>query len=265
VHPLLFHLGPILIPTYGVLVAIAVLVALSCASWSARHLQLESNAIWNLGVLAIFTSLVAARLFLVALNFHDLRKYPLWLLGLAMIPNSLVAIVGVAVGVTAAFLYARKARLPLLSLVDCLAPAIAIGYALERVGCFAAGSAYGSPTNVAWAVTYRSRLAALWSGTPLEVPVHPVQLYEAGAEFLLGLVLLWRLPKRAQPGELAGYYLFATGLIHFLCQLLRGDTRGFELFGGFLTITQLFAVLMVIAGGTLLRKRDTVISGPSRR
>jgi phosphatidylglycerol---prolipoprotein diacylglyceryl transferase len=261
VHPLLFHLGPILVPTYGALVAVAVLVALSCASWSARRLQLDSNAVWNLGVLAIFTSLVASRLFLVLFNFHDLRKFPLWLLGLAMIPNSLIATLGIAVGAITAFFYARKTRLPLLPLADCLAPAIALGYSIELVGCFAAGSAYGSPTNVAWAVTYHSRLAAIWSGTPLGIPLHPVQLYEATAVFLLGSALLWRLPRREQAGEVGGFFLFVTGLTHFLCELFRGDSGRFRPFGGFMTIAQIFAVLMVLAGGLLLRKRDTVVLG----
>lgn len=250
-------------PTYGVLVAIAVLVALVCSLWAARTLKLDGNAVWNLGVIAIFTTLVSSRLFLVLLNLRDVRKYPLWLFGLAMVSNSLVAILGMAMGALAAFLYAHKRRMPLLALTDCLVPAFAFGHAIELLGCFAAGCAYGSPSSAAWAVIYRSRLAAIWSGTPLEVPLHPVQLYQAAAELLLGLILLWRLPRRAQEGELAGLWLFSAGLVHFLCELFRGDPGRLELPGGFLTATQLFSVVMVLAGGALLRKRDTVVLEPS--
>ncbi len=251
-------------PTYGVLVAIAVLVALVCALWTARKLKLDGNAVWNLGVLAIFTALVSSRLFLVLLHFRDLRKYPLWLFGLAMVSNSLVAALGIVIGAVIALLYARIRHIPLFTLADCLVPAAAFGHAIELVGCFAAGRAYGSPSSVAWAVTYQSRLAAIWSGTPLGVPLHPVQLYEAGAELLLGLILLWRLQRRGQKGELAGLWLFGAGLAHFLCELFRGDAGRVELPGGFLTVTQLFSVAMVLAGGALLCKRGTVVLEPSQ-
>ena len=258
-HPLLFHFGHVLIPSYGVLVALAVLAALVISLWTARRLKLDGNAVWNMGVLAVFTALISARLLLILVNFHDFRRYPLWLLGLAMIPNNIFAILGVVAGGIAALLYAHRARLPWLPLADCLALALAFGHAIERMGCFLAGTDFGSPATVSWAVVYRNKLAGIWSGTPLGVPLHPVQLYEAGIELILGAILLWRLPRRAQDGELAWIWLFAAGLAHFLCELFRGDTGRMELFGGFLTLTQLFAVYMVLAGGLLLRKRDTVV------
>jgi phosphatidylglycerol:prolipoprotein diacylglycerol transferase len=262
VHPLLFHLGPFLVPTYGVSVAVGVLLALLCALWSARRLGLNGNTVWNLGVLVVFVSLVASRLLLVLLNFQGLSKSPLWLFGLAMIPNSSVATLGISVGILAGFVYARRAQLPVLPLLDCLAPSLAFGYALESLGCFAAGCAYGVPSEVAWAVTYHSRLAAAWSGTPLGISLHPVQLYEALTEIFLALFLLWWMPKRKQEGELAGLWFFGAGLFHFLCELFRGDPGRAELFGGAMTATQLLMVAMVLAGGLLLRKRDTVKPSP---
>lgn len=262
-YPLLFHFGKILIPTYGVLVALAVLTALVVSLRTAPRLRLDSNSIWNLGVLAIFTALISSRLFLVLVNLPDLRRYPRWIFNLAMMPDNILAILGLAAGALAALLYARKTRLPLLPLADCLAPAVAIGHAIELFGCFLAGSAYGSPATVPWAVIYRNWLAGAWSGTPLGTPLHPVQLYEAGTELLLGCVLFWRLSRKSQDGELAGLWLFGAGFAHFLCELFRGDMGRVELPGGFLTLTQLFAVGMVLLGGLLLRKQDTVVLEPS--
>lgn len=261
-HPLLFHLGPFLVPTYGVSVAAGVLLALLCALWSARRLGLNGNAVWNLGVLVVFTSLITSRLLLFLANFQSLRHSRLWFLGLAMIPSGTMALLGIAVGALAGLAYARKSRLPLLPLLDCLAPSLAFGYALESLGCFAAGCAYGTPSEASWAVIYRSRLAAAWSGTPLGVSLHPVQIYEALAEIFIALFLLWWTPRKKQEGELAGLWLFGAGLFHFLCELFRGDPGRAQLLGGTMTVTQLLAVAMVLAGGLLLRKRDTVKPSP---
>lgn len=259
-HPLLFHFGSILIPSYGVFVALAVLLALAVSLWSASKLELDGNEVWNLGVLGVFTALVSSRIFLVLLNLKDFRQTPLWLLGLATLPNDLLLAAGLVMGVLVALLYARWRHLSLLSLADCLGPALAVGYAVERIGCFLAGSAYGVPTKLAWAVVYHSHLAEEWSGTPLGTPVHPVQLYEAVLQLLLGTFLLWRLKGKMQKGELAGLWVFGTGFVHYLCELFRGDPGRKELLGGFLTLTQVLAISMVLAGGFLLRKRDTVIS-----
>ena len=115
---------------------------------------------------------------------------------------------------------------------------------------------YGSPTTLPWGVVYRSRLAALWSGTPLGVRLHPTQLYEALLEllFFCALMLVWR---RLRPGELFGMWLFLLGLSSFFLGFLRGSVHP-EIVNGGLLPGQTFAVLLVIASGVFWWKRDRV-------
>ena len=92
--------------------------------------------------------------------------------------------------VVVAFWYIARHRMPFWTTCDVFAPGIALGHVTGRLGCFAAGCCYGKPTDVPWAVIFTNPLAAANVGTPLGIPLHPTQLYEAGAELLiLGFLL----------------------------------------------------------------------------
>ena len=103
---------------------------------------------------------------------------------------------GLILAVVVAFWYIASHRLPFWTSCDVFAPGIALGHITGRLGCLAAGCCYGKPTDVAWAITFTDPLAAANVGTPLGIPLHPTQLYEAGAELLiLGLLLLDRTSR----------------------------------------------------------------------
>jgi phosphatidylglycerol:prolipoprotein diacylglycerol transferase len=96
-----------------------------------------------------------------------------------------------------------------------------------RLGCFAAGCCYGKPTNVPWAVTFTNPAAAANVGTPLGIPLHPTQLYEAGAELLiLGIVLAMEKRGRGFPGRTFWGYMFLYAVSRFIIEFYRGDDRG---------------------------------------
>lgn len=251
-HPLLFHFGNIAIPTYGVLTAIGLLGALALLVLQARRLGLRAEKVWNLGLTAILAALFGARLLLLATHFAVFRAHPFWVLGLATIPGAWVAIGGAAIGVAAAALYALAEGLPLLRTADAAAPAIALAFALNRVGAFCAGLDWGTPTRLPWGVTYRSVVAYLWYQTPRGVALHPVQLYDAAASFAI-LVVLLLLPHR-RDGETAGAWLFLYGLCRFFVEFCRGNAQ--HVFGGALTVAQLLAVVAVVAGGVLWLRRE---------
>ena len=96
-----------------------------------------------------------------------------------------------------AFWYIAKHRLPFWTTCDVFAPGIALGHVTGRLGCLAAGCCYGKPTDVPWAIIFTNPLAAANVGTPLGIPLHPTQLYEAGAELLI-LVLLLATERRGR-------------------------------------------------------------------
>ena len=258
-YPVLFHVGSILIPAYGALAAVGVLLALWMAQRTARMAGLDGRKVWNLCVVALFAALAGSRLLLVALNWSDLRLHPMWLLGLAMIHHPLLACFGGLAAVVAAILYGLWQRLPLTTTADALAAPVALGLAFEQLGGLLAGSGYGVEAGrgiaTRWAVTYTHPLAALWSGAPLGVALHPVQAYAALGFLTLAIFLLFWLPYRRQPGDAFGLLLLGAGVAIFVTEFWR-DTEGRgALLGGALDGPQAAAVALVVIGGLVLLER----------
>lgn len=254
-HPLLFHFGHIAIPTYGVLTAVALLAGLACAVLQARRLGLRPDRMWNLGLVGVLAALIASRLLLVLANFEAFRAHPFWVLGLANIPEEWIALGGAATGALAAALYALAEGMPLLAVADAAAPALALAFAVNRLGAFCGGLGWGRPTSLPWGVMYRSFVAYLWYRVPLGVRLHPVQLYDAGASLAI-FALLTAIPAR-RPGEIAGAWLFLYGIARFFLEFFRGDEAA--LVAG-LTLPQVLAILAVIAGGALWLRRQPAAS-----
>jgi phosphatidylglycerol---prolipoprotein diacylglyceryl transferase len=251
VYPRLLQFGHIAIPTYGAFTALGLIAALTAAMHFAKRLALDANRVWNLGLIGILTILIGARLLLVIVYFSAFRSHPFWLLGLTNEPSPWIMAAAFVLGVAAAMLYAAAEDLPMLRMLDCLAPAAAIYFVINRAGAFVAGLDFGRPTMLPWSVTYTSRLAAFWYRTPLGLPLYPVQLYEAAASLAILAVLLWWLPRRRQDGEAAGAWLFLTGVASFVCSLYRGEIRS-------LAALETMAVLAVIVGGLLWIRRPAL-------
>jgi phosphatidylglycerol---prolipoprotein diacylglyceryl transferase len=254
VHPVLFHLGSILIPSYGVMAAMGALLALVTAQRTARAAGVSAAHVWNLCVLALCAAIAAERLLLVAANWSVLRRHPAWALGLGMVHHPLLAAVGAAAGLGVAWWYAHRYRMPLRATADALAAPLALGLAIEQLGALLAGSGYGLPAgpHLKWAVTYRDPQAALWSGTPLGTPLHPVQAYAAAAYFLLSAFLFAWLPRQRRTGDAAGMFLAGAGAAIYMTELWRDpEGRGLVLHGA-LDAPQIAAVGLVLVGAVVL-------------
>lgn len=260
-YPVLFHIGSVLIPAYGAVAALGVLLALFLAQRTARMVGIDAGKVWNLCILALFAALASQRLLLVAINWSDLRRHPLWMLTLAMVHHPLLGVVGALAGVGTALIYARWQRLPLGATADALAAPLALGLAFEQLGALLAGSGYGTETAARWAVVYTSPLAARWSGTPLGVALHPVQAYAAVAFLTLAVFLLVWLPVRRRQGDVAGIGLLGTGVTVYLTEVWRDSEGRGALLGGALDGPQLAAILLVLAGALVLWERKRTIEG----
>jgi phosphatidylglycerol---prolipoprotein diacylglyceryl transferase len=257
VHPVLFHIGPLVIPSYGAIAAVGVLLALMLALETARKLQLDPNKIWNLSILMLFTALLGSRLILVIANWTVLRHHPIWMLGLAMIHHPLLAAIGTFIALAVAAIYARMNHLPFRITADALVAPAALALALEQIGALLAGSGYGTGAHVPWAITYTDALAERWSGAPLDIPVHPVQAYAAACFFVITVGLVLWLPRRSQKGDLAGIFLMATGIVLFITEFWRDPIGRGALFGGFLKGPQAAGVVFVLAGAFILYERPS--------
>ena len=264
-HPVLFHIGAVLIPAYGASAAVGVLLALFLAQRTARIAGVNAAQVWNLCVLTLFAALVAQRLLLVLVNWTDLRRHPQWMLAISMIHHPLLMGAGALAGVGSAVFYALRQRMPLGATADALAPPLALGLCFEQLGALASGSGYGveAGPGVHWAVTYTNPLAAIWSGAPLGVPLHPVQAYAALAFLSLALLLLVWLPAEHRKGDVAGLGLMGAGVAIYITELWRDPAGRGALLNGALDGPQLAAVLLVIAGALVLRERvsPSAVSG----
>ena len=256
-HPVLFHVGSILIPTYGAAAALGVLLALGLSQRTARVVRLDPARVWNLCILSLFAALIAARLLLIVVNLHALRRHPVWLLGLAMVHHPLLAGVGAVAGAACAAWYARRTGLSAAATADALAAPLFLGLAFEQLGALASGSGYGveAPAGFPWAVTYTNPLAAIWSGAPLGIPLHPVQMYAALAFLALAVLLYAWLPLQRRAGDVAGLALMGAGIAIYLTEIWRDPTGRGSLFRGALDGPQVAAVLLVLVGALALRER----------
>jgi phosphatidylglycerol:prolipoprotein diacylglycerol transferase len=240
-YPVLFELGRFPIYAYGLLLAAAYLLGLQLAVRRARARSLDGARVMDLGIWVIISALVGAKLLLLAIDFDRFRANPSELLSL--VRSGGVFYGGLALAVPVALLYARRTGLPIWTTSDAFAPGVALGHVIGRLGCLMAGCCYGRAAQVPWAITFTNPAAADNAGTPLGVPLHPTQLYEAGAELLI-LVLLIAVERRGRPfpGRTFWGYILLYAISRFAIEFYRGDPRGMI---GTLSTSQFISVLLV--------------------
>jgi phosphatidylglycerol---prolipoprotein diacylglyceryl transferase len=254
VHPILFDLGPITIYTYGVLLAAAYLIGLWMAARRAREAGLDANRVLDLGIWVIIAALVGAKALLFIVEFNHFTSS--WQEFTTLLRSGGVFYGGLIAAVAVCIYQLRKHKLPLWISADLFAPGIALGYMVGRLGCLAAGCCYGKPTNVRWAITFTDPAANLNVGTPLNVPLHPTQLYESAAGLAIFAILML-LERRSQAAASAGqprwgargfpgrtFWLFVLlySISRFVIEFYRGDDRGMPL--AWLSTSQLISVVL---------------------
>jgi phosphatidylglycerol:prolipoprotein diacylglycerol transferase len=258
-YPELFSLGPVTVYTYGVLLAVSYLLGLQLAIVRARRWKLNADRVLDLGIYIIIAALIGAKLLLLVTDFAQFRQSPADLLSLArsggVFYGGLIAAVGVA------FWYIHRHGMPFWTTCDAFAPGIALGHVTGRLGCFAAGCCYGKPTSVSWAVVFTNPLAQANSGTPLGIPLHPTQLYEAGAELLILIVLLTTERRGHRfAGRTFWLYMILYAISRFIIEIFRDDPRG-SVFG--VSISQFISLLLApLAIAMLIWLRRTTPEAP---
>jgi phosphatidylglycerol:prolipoprotein diacylglycerol transferase len=255
-HPILFEIGNWPVYSYGVLLAAAYLVALQLAVVRARRQGLDGTRVMDLGIYLIIAALVGAKLMLVVVDFEYFRNQPRELLSLVraggVFYGGLLAALGVAV------VLVRRYQLRIWMTADLFAPGIALGHVIGRLGCLMAGCCFGKPTDVPWAITFTNPLAASNVGTPLGVPLHPTQLYDAGAELLI-LIILLVTERRGRPfeGRTFWLYMLLYGISRFVVEFFRGDDRGVMLGVSTSQFVSLLVVPLAMVMLVRLRARRT--------
>ena len=259
-YPRLFELGPITVYTYGVLLAAAYLFGLKLAMVRAKARQLDEARVLDLGIYIIISALVGAKLLLLVLDFRTYVSNPRELLTLVRVAGVFYG--GLILAVVVSLWYIRRVGLPLWTTCDVFAPGIALGHVVGRLGCLFAGCCYGKPTDLPWGITFTDPFAASNTGTPLNVPLHPTQLYEAGAEALILLVLLATESRgRRYAGRTFWLYMLLYAISRYIVEIYRGDP-GRGTIGVFSTSQFISLLLVPLAVVMLLYLRRTISPEP---
>jgi phosphatidylglycerol:prolipoprotein diacylglycerol transferase len=249
-YPILFEIGNWPVYSYGVLLAAAYLIGLQLAVVRARRAGVDPAKVMDLGIYLIIAALVGAKLMLILVDFDYFRQQPRELLSLVraggVFYGGLIAAVGVGIWLV------RRYQLNVWATGDLMAPGIALGHVIGRFGCLLAGCCYGRPTDVPWAITFTNPVASANVGTPLGLPLHPTQLYDAGAELLILAVLLLT-ERKGKPfaGRTFWLYMGLYAISRFIIEFYRGDvTRGTALGG--LPTSQFVSLLIIPAAFGML-------------
>lgn len=265
-YPILFELGPITIYTYGVLLAAAYLIGLWMAARRATAAGVDSARVLDLGIWVIIAALVGAKALLFVVEFNHFTSS--WQDFTSLLRSGGVFYGGLVAAILVCVYQLRKHKLPLWPSADLFAPGIALGYFVGRLGCLAAGCCFGKPTDVAWAVTFTNPAANLNVGTPLNIPLHPTQLYESAAGLIIFLVLM-ALERRGKAFAGRTFWLFVLlySISRFIIEFYRGDDRGlvFDMLSTSQFISVVLAPLSLVMLWYLSRPTQTATpEAPSR-
>ncbi len=255
-RPILFRLPGLGLPIfgYGLMLFFAFLGSMNLTAWRARREKLDPEVIYDLALWVFLGGLVGARL-LYVWQYWNVRVKTLWDV-FKIWEGGIVFYGSILGGAIATLLYWRVRRFPLRPVMDAIAPSLALGIALGRIGCFLNGCCFGDqcdprfPLGVRfpahsspWADQVHS--GAIAQDAAWSLPVHPTQLYSA----LDGLILLALLsayyPLRRRDGEVIGLLMVTYPITRFLVEGLRNDEGAF--FAG-LTISQNISIALFLGG-----------------
>ncbi len=240
-YPILIRLGNLNIYAYGFFVILGFAVGTLLAIWRAKRqgIYVPFERLVDLFFYSVLSAIAGSRILYVLINFDSYRKNPFKIFDLS--EGGLVFYGGLLLAIGISILYMKRHKMPLWRLADLVSPSIALGLFFGRLGCFSAGCCYGRETSLPWAVVFKDPNSL----APLNVPLHPVQLYEAGmALFLFSFLILWESRKGFE-GEIFWLLILLYSIGRFFIEFLRGDPRGF-FYEPFLSTSQAIGILLVI-------------------
>jgi phosphatidylglycerol---prolipoprotein diacylglyceryl transferase len=252
------HLGPITLPTFGLMVATAMLVSYCVLRADLRRRGIAAEA-ETLVAFPALAGMIGAKLYHALQSPRELFADPV---GQLFTSYGFAWFGGLLGGIAAFVWLGRKFRIPLLLLFDVASPAAALGYGIGRIGCLLSGDGdYGIPTSLPWGMSFANGIVP----TPPGVYVHPTPIYELIAAIVIAW-WLWRLGAasgsfraaagpaavRARPashaaGLIFAAYLVSTGAARFLVEFIRINPRSF--LG--MTNAQVGGVASILAGAAL--------------
>lgn len=248
-YPELFRIGNFPITTYGIFLAVGMLLALFVASRLAARDGLPRERIYDLGLWTLVSALVGSKLLMLLLE-DNVNVF-----SLDFLRSGGVFYGGLIGGFLAVVFLVRFYKLPFWKVADAFAPGLALGQAFGRQGCFSAGCCWGKPTLLPWGVHF-TELGHEYTGVPIVGPdgtdlhLHPTQLYESFIMLAVFGFLVYLHRHKKFDGQVLIAYGIIYAIVRFSIEFIRDDPRG-DLWGlttlTGLSTSQLISLLVAAA------------------
>jgi len=254
-HPILLDLGRFKLYTYGFFLALGFLTAVWFSKRNAKFYDIQDQVISDVFFVILLSSIAGARILYVLINFDDyqnnlLEIFKIWNGGLVFFGGFIGSI-----GATIVFLKVKK--IPILKTADIIAPGIALGHAIGRLGCFSAGCCYGKQCDLPFAIKFTNPDSL----APLNVYLHPTQIYMVFSNFILFLILMWLQKRKKFNGMIFLYYVMLYSVFRSAIEFFRGDFRG-DFFFEFLSMSQGIGLIVFCLALALVIKLTRSVNGP---
>lgn len=247
------------IPTFGVIVAIAVAAAtyvatrVVCSYENLSRLPAQSHgAVWVMAIVSTFAGIIGARVFDI---FDNADRFVADPLSMILTRTGFSIYGGLCFGIVAGVIFLKRRSIPVIPMLDATAPAIMLGYGIGRLGCQISGDGdWGIAANMnlkpswlpdwLWAQTYDGNIAGVIIAPP---GVYPSPIYEIGMALAIAL-LLWLLRfHKHRPGYLFSLFLLLAGFERILIEKIRVNVR-YDVLGAYVTQAEAISFLLIIAG-----------------
>jgi len=252
-YPELFHIGDFPVSSYGIWLAAGMLLALFVAARLAARDGLPRDRIYDLGLFALLGGLLGSKI-LMWLVEPNIQVF-----SLDFLRSGGVYYGGLIGGFITVLILIRWYKLPFWKVADAFAPAVALGQAFGRQGCFAAGCCWGKATDL-WLGVHFSEKGHEYTGVPTYGPdgsalfLYPTQMIESLTMFAVFGFLVWLHRHKKFDGQVLIAYGFIYATIRFLIEFLRDDPQRGDLFGLFATygISPSQIISLLVATGCLV-------------
>ena len=236
-HPILLQVGSLKLYTYGFFVALGFIIAIWFTKRNARFYGVPDQMVSDLFLTVLISALAGARILYVLINIDAYRDnfldiFKIW-------NGGLVFFGGFIGGALGAIIFLRIKKMDIWKTADVISPGLALGHSVGRFGCLFAGCCYGKSCSLPIAITFTNPDSL----APLNVPLHPTQLYMIASNFVLFLILLAIQRRKRFNGMVFLSYIMLYSAFRSIIEFFRGDFRG-TFFFDFLSLSQGIGLLV---------------------
>lgn len=242
----LFSIGKFTVHTYGLMIAIGVILAVIMGMKRAEKKGLIGEEILNMGIICVIFGFLGAKILFVLENFRQFLKDPLSVIG----SSGFVVYGGIIVGVISIIIYCRIKNYSFFRYFDILMPSVSLGQALGRLGCLGAGCCYGKETDAFWGIVFTDSPYA-----PNNVSLIPTQIISSAGNFVIMIILILFAGKAKKVGDVGALYLLLYGIGRFCIEFLRENEQGG--IGPFTTAQLISFVFMAASVLLFIRNRKS--------